>query len=61
MLLKRRDAVLGKLKDNMTSESFIDLCDAPLSGSAELFLWKALQKAVEKSCHALHDEAIRRR
>ena len=59
LLLKCHDAVLGKLKDNMSFESFMDLCSVLESGSAELFPQEALERALEKSSCVFHDEAIR--
>ena len=59
-LLRQCDAALGKLKDNISFKSYIELQNAPppLSGSTELFLPSALERAVEKSSWVLHDEAI---
>ena len=49
LLLKCCDAVLGKLKDNMSFDSFMELLNACLSGCSELFPRRSLGKAVEKS------------
>ena len=38
----------------------MDLCNAPKSGSSELFSKEALEKGVEPFSHVLHDKAIRR-
>ena len=59
LILKRHDAVLVKVKDNI-SESFTDLRNSPLSGSSELFHKDAVEKAIVKAGCDLHDEAIRR-
>ena len=47
-LLKCYDAVLGKMKDNISFDLFIELHSAPLSDSAELFSLGALERAAEK-------------
>ena len=44
----------------MSFDSFMDLHNAPLSQSAQLFLREALKKALERSSHVLYDEAIRK-
>ena len=54
LILKRRDAVLTKVKDSISFESFMDLPDSPLSGSTELFPKEAVEKAIEKSSRVLH-------
>ena len=41
-------------------ESFTKLCNAPLSGSTDLFPQDAVERAMENSSHVLHDEAIRK-
>ena len=60
LVLKRRDAVLAKVKDSISFESFMDLRNARLSNSTELFPSNVLEKGVEKSSRALHDETIRK-
>ena len=57
LVLQRRDAVLAKLQDLISFESFVDLCNARLS---ELFPAEFLERAVEKSSRVLHDEVIRK-
>ena len=37
VVLKHRDTVLAKVKDSISFESFMDFCNAKLSGSTELF------------------------
>ena len=56
-LLFCHDAVL-EVKDNINFESFMELCNAPLSSSTELFPCGALERAVEKSSWVLHDDAV---
>ena len=58
--LKCRDAVLAKVKDSMSSESFMGLRNAKVSAGTKLFPAEVLDKAVEKSSKVLHDEAIRK-
>ena len=58
VVLKHCDAVLAKVKDSISFESFMDLSNDKLSGSTELFLGDILEKAVEKSSWVLHDEDI---
>ena len=60
LVLKWRDSVLTKVKDSICFESFMDLCNAKLSGFTELFLFEVLEKAVEKSSRVLPDVAIRK-
>ena len=59
-LLKHHDAILGKIKDDISFESFMDLRNSLFSGSAELFPKETVEKAIEKSSHILHDMAIRK-
>ena len=60
LLLKRCNAVLGKLKDSIMSfDSFMELFNTPLSGTSELFFHESFDKATEKSSHVLYNEAIR--
>ena len=54
----RRDTVLAKVKDSISFKYFMDLADAKLSNSTELFPSEVLEKAVEKSLKVLHNEAI---
>ena len=44
LLLKHQDAVLGKIKDDISFESFMDLQNFLLSGSVKLFLKEAIEK-----------------
>ena len=60
LLLKRQDAVLTMVKDSIFFESFMDLCNCPLSGSPEPFPAEALEKEMEKSSRVLHNKAIRK-
>ena len=60
LILKRRDAASTKVKDDIPFESFMDLRNAPLSGSSELFPKEAVEKAIEKSSQVFHDKAIRK-
>ena len=46
------------VKDNVSFESFMEVCNAPLSDSTGLFLLGALERAAEKLSCVLHDEAI---
>ena len=54
-VLKRRDAVLAKLKDLISFESFMDFRNARLSNSIKLFPVDILEKAVYKPSRVLHD------
>ena len=60
IILKRRDAVLAKVKDSMSFESFMDLQNSSVSTGNELFPHDVLQQAMEKASKVLHDEAIRK-
>ena len=60
VVLKWWDAVLVKVKDSMSFESFMDLRNAKISLGKELFLADVLNKAIENSSKVLHDEAIRK-
>ena len=60
LLLKCRDAVLGKLKDNVSFDSVMELCNTAPSSSYDLFPRDSLDKVVEKSSRILHEEAIRK-
>ena len=59
-LFKCRDVVLGKVKDNISFDFFMELHNAPLCGLTKLFPYGALERAAEKSSQVLHDEAIRK-
>ena len=59
LVLKQRDAVMGKVKDSISFESFMDLRNARLCNLTELFPSEILEKAVVKSSRVLHDEVIR--
>ena len=59
-LLRWHDAVLSKTQDNISFESFMELCDAPLSDLTELFPWDASEKAAQKSSCVLHDKAFQK-
>ena len=50
--------MLAKVKDSINFESFMDLHNAKLSSSTELFSANVLEKAVERSSKVLQDEAI---
>ena len=52
-LLKSCDAILGKVKDNLSFESYIELGNAPISCLTELFSWSASERAAEKSSQVL--------
>ena len=58
LVLKWLDAVLTKVKNSVSLESFMDLHNSPLLGSSELFPREAVEKAIKKSFRVLHDEAI---
>ena len=58
LVLKRRDAVLTKVKDSISFGSFMDLCSSPLSCSTELSPREPVEKAIEKSPRILNNEAI---
>ena len=58
--LKLSNAMLAKLKGNISFESFMDLNNAPLSESSNLFSEEAFKKAIEKSSRVLHHETIRK-
>ena len=60
LVLKWRDAVIMKVKDSISFESFMDLWNLQWPGSSELFPTEAVEKAVEKLLSVLHDEAIRK-
>ena len=60
VVLKRRDAVLAKVKDSISFESFMDLRITKLSSGSDLFLADVLEKAVERSSKVLHDKAIQK-
>ena len=51
LVLKWRDAVLTKVKDSISFESFMDLRNLPLSGFSKLFPTEAIEKAIEKLSH----------
>ena len=58
-VLKRWDAVLGKVKNNsICLLTLMELHNASFSGSPDLFPHSALDKVVEKSGHVLHNEVI---
>ena len=57
-VLKYRDALMGKVKDDVSLESFMEVHNALLSCLTELFLPGVLERAAEKSSWVLHDEAI---
>ena len=58
--IKRHNAVLGEVKDNISFESCMELCNAPLSSLTELFLNGALGREAEKSSRVLHDKVTRK-
>ena len=60
LTLKRCDAVLTKVKDSISFESFMDLRIAKLSSGSDLFPTDVLEKAVEKSSKVLHDETMQK-
>ena len=60
VILKQRDAVLAKVKDSVSFESFMDFRNSKISMGEELFPTDVLVKAIEKSSKVLHDEAIRK-
>ena len=60
VILKRCDAVLAKVKDSMSFESFMDLRNVKVSVGSELFSAEVLEKVVKESSNVLHDEAIRK-
>ena len=60
VILKRRDAVLAKVKDAMSFESYNDLRNSKILSGEELFPADVLEKAIEKSLTVLHDEATRK-
>ena len=57
-LLKRCDAILGKVKNNISYESFMELCNTSFLDSTELFLQDTLERAIEKLSCVFHDEEI---
>ena len=59
IVLKRRNAILTKVKDSVSFESLMDLLNAQLS-STDHFTTDVLEKAVVRSSSVLHDEAIRK-
>ena len=59
-ILKCQDAVLTKVKDNISFVSFMDLHNSPLSRATELFSKDAVERAVEKSSRGLHGKAIQK-
>ena len=59
IVLKWHDAMLVKVKDTISFESFLDLHNARLSFT-KLFPADVLEIAVKRSCKVLHDEAIRK-
>ena len=59
LILKRCDAILAKVKDNILFESFMDLQNSPLSGSSELFPKDAAEKTIVKASRVSHDKAVR--
>ena len=60
LLLKLWDIILGKLRDKVSFNSFMELRNASLSGSLDFFPRNSSDKAVEKSSLVLHDEAVRK-
>ena len=60
LILRHRDAVLAKIKDNISFKYFMDLCNSPLSGSSEHISKDTVEKAVVKATHVLRDEAVRK-
>ena len=52
--------MLGKLKDNMSFDSFMELLTTPFSSLSDLFLHNSLNKVLKKSSCVLHDEAIQK-
>ena len=59
-LLMFCNAVLGKVKDNISFESFVELHNVLFSSSAELFPVGVLKRAAEKTSRVFHNEAIRK-
>ena len=49
-----------KVKDSISFQFFMDLCNVKLSSGSDLFPADVLEKAVEKSSKILHDEAIQK-
>ena len=60
VILKRKDAVLAKVKDSMSFEFFIDHRNSTISTGDELFPPDVLKQAIKKVSKMLHDEAIRK-
>ena len=60
LAFKLHNAVLGEVKDNISFESCMELCNAPLSSLTELFLNGALGREAEKSSRVLHDKVTRK-
>ena len=52
--------VLGKIKTNSCFEYYVALCNAPHSGSTELFPGSVVEWAVEKLSRVLRNEAVRK-
>ena len=47
LILKHRDTVLAKVKNNISFESFMDFRNSPLFGSTELFSKDAVERAMK--------------
>ena len=58
LLLKHQEAVLTKVKNSISFESFMDLRNSHLFRSTELFPKEAAERAIEKSFWVPHDQAI---
>ena len=58
IILKRMDAVLAKVKDSMSFESFMVLRYSKISVGNKLFRMDVLNQAIEKASKILHNEAI---
>ena len=57
-MLKYWDAVLAKVKPNLTYDARMELGNAPIYNAFQLFLPELISEAVEKSSCSSHDEAI---
>ena len=60
LVLKLRNAVLGKVRVNMTYETVVKLRIVPVFGSTDLLTSEMVGKAREKLSRTVHDQAIRK-
>ena len=57
-VLKHQDAVLSRVKHNLTYNACMELGNTPINRAQQFFQTDLVTKADEKPICALHDEAI---